>query len=255
VLDTRPRALSGRPGPWRGQARARPTCGGSTFSSWMLSIWPSLSAAPRMRHSASASRSALASVRYLHTRARPCLPHDCCSSSPSNPGLATAHPASRQASALPCRLGCLLHLRQCCSAAHAGPAHHSPLVTVDSGLEKPADHRPTKHQTPPARQQVWALPCGSPLARAAPAPERRAPVGRDAVRRRRLARRRAAEVARHAVRHGAIDQAGAQAREAGRAPECARRHRALAQLAAHLLLALRHGCVGLRRAPCGGSCT
>ncbi len=41
---------------------ASPTWGGSTFSSWMLSIWPSLSAAPRMRHSALASRSAFCSV-------------------------------------------------------------------------------------------------------------------------------------------------------------------------------------------------
>ena len=35
------------------------TCGGSTFSSWMLSIWPIFSAAPLIRHSASASLSAL----------------------------------------------------------------------------------------------------------------------------------------------------------------------------------------------------
>ena len=46
------------------------TCGGMTDSSWMESIWPSLSAAPRMRHSATASRSAFASVMNTESPGR-----------------------------------------------------------------------------------------------------------------------------------------------------------------------------------------
>ena len=46
------------------------TCGGMTDSSWMESIWPSLSAAPRMRQSATASRSAFASVMNTESPGR-----------------------------------------------------------------------------------------------------------------------------------------------------------------------------------------
>jgi len=182
---------------------------------------------------------------------------------------ATALPASRQArraaAAVPAhrddRPGRLPRLRQRCTA-HAGRAKHLPLVIEwTAGSESlPTTDIPTTPDTPPARQQhLHASSWRPPRARGGdvrgiPAPGRPAPVGRGAVRRRRLAGRRAAEEARHAVRHGAVDQAGAQAREARRAPERARRHRALAQLAPHLLLALRHGRVGLRRAPCRGSC-
>ena len=49
--------------PSRTRSSARATAGGITDSSCMESICPSFSAAPRMRHSATASRSALASVK------------------------------------------------------------------------------------------------------------------------------------------------------------------------------------------------
>ena len=49
--------------PSRTRSSARAIAGGTTDSSWMDSICPSFSAAPRMRHSATARRSALASVR------------------------------------------------------------------------------------------------------------------------------------------------------------------------------------------------
>mmetsp|Transcript_8673 Transcript_8673/g.29597 ORF Transcript_8673/g.29597 Transcript_8673/m.29597 type:complete len:220 (+) Transcript_8673:1568-2227(+) len=47
--------------PWRARSRAAASGGGSMRSSWMDSICPSLSAAPRMRHSVSARASAEAS--------------------------------------------------------------------------------------------------------------------------------------------------------------------------------------------------
>ena len=49
--------------PSRTRSSARAIAGGTTDSSWMDSICPSFNAAPRMRHSATARRSALASVR------------------------------------------------------------------------------------------------------------------------------------------------------------------------------------------------
>ena len=54
----------------KGKKKHIRTAGGSTFSSWMDSIWPSFRAAPRMRQSASASLSAFCSVRY---RLPPCF--------------------------------------------------------------------------------------------------------------------------------------------------------------------------------------
>ena len=60
------------------------TCGGMTDSSWMESIWPSLSAAPRMRQSATASRSAFASVMNTESPGR--MDSTAVEVSPSAPG-------------------------------------------------------------------------------------------------------------------------------------------------------------------------
>ena len=65
ILEVRGVATRGGKGRFLSPARTRSiafcNAGGSTFSSWSDIIWPSFRAAPRIRHSAFASRSALAS--------------------------------------------------------------------------------------------------------------------------------------------------------------------------------------------------